>query len=557
MGEQSTGVPPDRRRRKGGGDMWSETILRDSTAQENIKFMKMAPVNEGESFFTLNLLQLKHQLPSVNQGLLEVKPFAGNSLLLKVRENSDAMMILSQLRRVATGVRELAVVVTSMDAMNRSRGTIYAPELKGTPTEEIVAENEEILEMEQLSRWNVERQTREVIPAYKITFRTRKTPEHVVIGFMRYQVRTYYDAPRGCLACLSYAHLFRNCPKKETTAMCRKCGLNVGLDEAETKRLEKRVLRVHVCQAPPECPNCPPGRNSHRPTENICPARQREIEVIRIKTDHCLSYREARARVSDSYVASHRSFASTVSQAPTTNAAPTTNPGPSNHQAMQARIDANSATISNLKELVELEKRQLAEIAKMRRELESLRKQRLREEAAVAQLQNEREQPSQDPFGSIASNTPLPSSFSQMPMDEDELQFVGEEGFPKPATLSARTRRGSFSSGSSVDKEPPNKTAKKTAGSVARPTYRTATDQEFEAAISLRPNINCMGFEPVRPEHDPQAMLLSATQMKVVVSKLSKTEAATLTNCLNTKPPAGKKKPKYVFAPTGLHLVWY
>lgn len=348
-------------------------------------------------------------------------------------------------------------------------------------------------------------------------------------------MRTYYDAPRGCLACLSYAHLFRNCPKKETVALCRKCGLNAGLNEEESKQLEKRVLRDHVCQVPPECPNCPIGRNAHRPTETICPARQREVEVIRIKTDHCLSYREARARVSDSFVTSHKSFAETVTRGAT---GPTQSAQTSQTAQAAERIAKNSATIASLKQLNEEEERQIAELTALESKLVSLRQNRLAREVRVAKLKQEAECPSQDPFGSV----PMPSATHQTP--EEDVMVVEEVEFVKPRPLSAKSRRENFSSGSSTETPPPNKAVKKIAESTPRAQYKSIADADLAYHLKVRQNTAFMEFKPVSSEHVPQSAALTQKQTEMVVKKLSEQEAAAYERAIQAAPHRGKKSTK-------------
>lgn len=83
----------------------------------------------------------------------------------------------------------MAVSVSEVESLNKSKGSIYAPELKANLLQEINECKTIIDNMVQLSSWNADPQVRVMIPAYTVTFKTRKVPETVTVDFMRHAVK--------------------------------------------------------------------------------------------------------------------------------------------------------------------------------------------------------------------------------------------------------------------------------------------------------------------------------------------------------------------------------
>lgn len=305
-----TGEPPDRGRNKknNNGQSWSEIMIEETG---DFKFHKINLKDKNASFYDQNVFKYDQLLPR-SMGFLEKKFMSNTSLMIKVTNGSVAETRIAGWKTMDINGRQVEVEVKEVTGLNSSEGTIYAPELNATSSTEIIQMSDQIRNIERMTRWDPVLLKRVDTDRYKITFNSRKIPEKLNLGFLRFGVRQFYPLPRGCLVCLRYDHMFRNCPQKDVMSLCRKCGLDVGLDQAESKRLDKRVLRAHTCQVPPRCPNCPQGENEHGSTSPTCQARKKESEIIRMKIDHNLSYGEARKRVNDpSFRSSGQSFATT------------------------------------------------------------------------------------------------------------------------------------------------------------------------------------------------------------------------------------------------------
>lgn len=229
--------------------------------------------------------------------------------MLKVRVASKAEQSLLLLKTLVSKRRQMEVTVTEVVKLNQSEGVIVAPDLEGNDLELIKEECEEICDITRMTKFVVERNRREYTHTYKVLFPSRKVPETLTIGYRRFKVRCFLPAPRSCFACLSYNHILKDCPVKDKVTLCRHCGLNAG----STVQDGKRVLNSHTCQRQPKCPNCRPPDNEHSPMSTLCPARTVEKEVVKVKVENDVSYREARSRVeAGSYVSHDKSFAETL-----------------------------------------------------------------------------------------------------------------------------------------------------------------------------------------------------------------------------------------------------
>lgn len=310
MSEKSAGVPPDKRTRKYDGKNRMFFASDVTTSEDKNKIYRICATVKSESLLSWDIFELFRALPSQQDGCLDIWKSSGESMMLKVRIASKAEQMLLLLKTIVSKRRQMEVTVTEVVKLNQSEGVITAPELHGTDLKEIIEECEEVCDIVRMTKFVAERNQKEYTHTYKVSFSSRKVPETLTIGFLRFKVRCYYPAPRSCFACLKYNHILKDCPVRSKVALCRLCGLNVGFIEHEGKR----VLNSHTCQRPEECPNCPVSNNEHSPMSQSCPVRIVEKEVIKMKVEHDISYREARSRVkAGSFVTNTKSFADALS----------------------------------------------------------------------------------------------------------------------------------------------------------------------------------------------------------------------------------------------------
>lgn len=351
MSVLDTGHPPDKSKKKNNtnGQQWSE-IMMEETGE--FTFYKVNLTDSKGSYYDRSMLMYNRFFPK-DDGFLQTKFLSPTSMMMKVANDSLAMSDLKETMKSKKMYLDfdsnmlINVEVSEVASLNSSQGTIFAPELNSTSTQEIIDSNEQIREIERLTRWDQTTMKRVNTDRYKITFKSRTIPERVNIGFLRFGVRQFYPLPRGCLACLRYDHLLKYCPQKEKSSLCRKCGLDAGLNLEESTKTGKRVQKMHKCQEPPQCPNCPQGQNEHGSASPDCPARKKEAMIIKLKIDQNLTYGEAKRRINDpSFRNPGQSFTSTF-----------------------ANVQGPSAEIVDLRNEIERQEREKKEIMELRKKL--------------------------------------------------------------------------------------------------------------------------------------------------------------------------------------------
>lgn len=311
MATSSRGKPPDKNREFSWAEEMEDEI--------NGVFFAISIDKKRESakadFTKLDLYAVNRAfLPYKSQGLLSLNTSRRSELMLKVSADSKAREFVSQASSIDIGEYTLPIVVREIESLNTSEGTIYAPELDATDLKTVVENETSIKDITRMKVFDKDAKKMVDSHRYKILFASRALPEVIRIAFSQFRVRRFYPSPRSCVKCLSYEHTGRVCKVPNNEALCRKCGYVCGVEETKGDNQEKRfnVLPGHVCNSTPRCAVC---KANHRPNSPECEPRKKEMEIIRIKLDHNLSYPEARRRVeaaSDSLRRQGVSFAAKV-----------------------------------------------------------------------------------------------------------------------------------------------------------------------------------------------------------------------------------------------------
>ncbi|XP_065080615.1 uncharacterized protein LOC135703349 [Ochlerotatus camptorhynchus] len=102
--------------------------------------------------------------------------------------------------------------------------------------------------------------------------------------------------PAKCMNCGDSSHAKDDCPVKEDPKKfkCSNCGENHKSNFWECKTRKAILQSCDKSAAAAHCINC---GGPHRPNNRQCPVYKKEVEVIRLKVDHNLTYPEARKRV--------------------------------------------------------------------------------------------------------------------------------------------------------------------------------------------------------------------------------------------------------------------
>lgn len=192
-----------------------------------------------------------------------------NKVWVEVLNREDLVRILG-MKSIING--QVKIKVEPAVNIGTSVGIVYAPEVFEYEEEEIkqFAESKyEIINIKRLNKGKDKKKT----PLLKITFSHKNIPEKMKIGFQYYTVKQYYPPPQRCYVCFKYGHFGKIC---RNGIRCMNCG-----ESHETER----------CTNMPNCINC---KKDHTAIDPNCEILKQEKEIVKIKIDRALSFREAR-----------------------------------------------------------------------------------------------------------------------------------------------------------------------------------------------------------------------------------------------------------------------
>ncbi|KAL1416289.1 hypothetical protein MTO96_006320 [Rhipicephalus appendiculatus] len=112
----------------------------------------------------------------------------------------------------------------------------------------------------------------------RIVFVTESAPEHAILGYTRYRVYKYIEAPRQCTKCQRFGHVAGAC---RLQARCSRCGGNHDRSACGNEE--------------PQCPNC---RKKHESTSTRCPILRKEKRIHNYKVENNVRYQVAKDVVS-------------------------------------------------------------------------------------------------------------------------------------------------------------------------------------------------------------------------------------------------------------------
>lgn len=199
----------------------------------------------------------------------------GTRWTLKVRNQAQVTKLL-KLTTLSDGAD---VIVEPHPNLNVSRCVISCYEIVRMSEQDILhgLTSQGVMRVQRITR--KEQGNPVNTPALILTFSRCNYPSHVKIGLLRVATRPYYPNPLLCYGCVRFGHPRARCPGPKR---CLNCSAEHELAEGET------------CPAAAHCINC---NGQHRPNNRQCPVYKKEVEVIRLKVDHNLTFPEARKRV--------------------------------------------------------------------------------------------------------------------------------------------------------------------------------------------------------------------------------------------------------------------
>lgn len=190
----------------------------------------------------------------------------GDGLLLKTRNETQTDRFMR-----ATLFGEEECIVSKVERLNESKGTIYAHDLTELSEEEIVRWLREfgVKSAKRITRRAGPRT--ENTPLLILTFDQPKCPTKLQLDYVLYEVRTYVPNPMICLNCGQYGHIAVKCQAK---TLCLTCG-----------------SEKHEGECTARCLHC---SSAHACLARECPKWKKEKEICEIKVQQDVSYAHAR-----------------------------------------------------------------------------------------------------------------------------------------------------------------------------------------------------------------------------------------------------------------------
>jgi hypothetical protein len=113
-----------------------------------------------------------------------------------------------------------------------------------------------------------------------LTFESRTPKEEIKIGYMKYEIRTWYPGPMKCIKCMQFGHSRARC--NSMVEICRIC--------SKTK---------HEGNCEQKCLQCFPPENKHMNFDSKCPTMIHEKVICKLKIDKNISFVAARKEMQE------------------------------------------------------------------------------------------------------------------------------------------------------------------------------------------------------------------------------------------------------------------
>lgn len=198
----------------------------------------------------------------------------GEKYILRVRNPTQVKNLLA-MKTLTDGT---SVSVTLHPILNKCKCVVICPELLKMAEEDILTElsAQKVTEVRRIYR-NVNNEKIKT-PTLILTLCSTTFPGAIKVGPLNVRTRPYYPSPMLCYCCFQYGHTKLRCPGP---ARCKTC--------SDTDPQED-------CKKDAYCMHC---KGDHQPSFRKCPIYQKEVEIIKTKIDHNISYPEARKRVNE------------------------------------------------------------------------------------------------------------------------------------------------------------------------------------------------------------------------------------------------------------------
>ncbi|KAH7955562.1 hypothetical protein HPB52_001368 [Rhipicephalus sanguineus] len=245
--------------------MLPNSVPAENTPKPNLTII-FKPRNAEQVITRFNPLALKTAFEeTAPDGVLQVRPNERLNLLAVDTRNADASERLLKISSIA------GVLVQAYEPRPSNCGVGV---IKGVPVDldqaDILAALLQRAPVRSVRRLGTSENVR-------IVFVTESAPEYVILGYTRYRVYKYIEAPRQCTKCQRFGHVAGAC---RLQARCSRCGGNHDRSACGNEE--------------PQCPNC---TKKHESTSTHCPILRKEKRIHNYKVENNVGYQMAKDAV--------------------------------------------------------------------------------------------------------------------------------------------------------------------------------------------------------------------------------------------------------------------
>lgn len=308
------------------------------------KFVIIERTNGDKDFGILNKILMGKYLDSIfPSGHSRSRQIQGGNVLFNIYKESEAKRAVAMGEHCIDRTLDIMIKISFHTSMNTSKGTFYA---RGLLKNETLEEILEVLEPQKVTKFEQMKSFKngklEPTDRFIVTFDSNVLPKHIKIGYMEYEIQTFYDNPLRCTNCQKYGHTKKYCTQE---SVCRIC--------ARTEPHEPNDC------GPAKCVNCcPPLPDDHPSNDPKCETRVKEQFIKRLQVDNRISATQARRQFES--MSQNPRFNSTFAEIVM------------NKEERLRRISPNDSDIADKDKQIEVLTNQLKELQTERQELRKL-----------------------------------------------------------------------------------------------------------------------------------------------------------------------------------------
>lgn len=223
----------------------------------------------------LNIFVIRKVIEHHCGSIAMCKKLRSGELLVHVNSAASANAIMKM-----KTIHDVPVRVYAPIFSNVRKGVVYHYEFKNMTEDEIVdcMHDQAVVAAQHFRKLDKTKNQRFNTGMVTLTFAGITLPERVVVGWESVDVRAFVPRPRRCFKCQQYGHASTSCRSAEVCSKCAQAGHNA--DDCNSTTFK--------------CVAC---NGSHPSFDKDCPSWKRECDILKVKVEANLSYKEAKERV--------------------------------------------------------------------------------------------------------------------------------------------------------------------------------------------------------------------------------------------------------------------